>query len=153
VRNGEYLDALTDLDAIDEIGADDLPRGEVAFLRGSVYFGLSDYATARSHLEKAEPQIRGRDDPEAKDILPVLLFQLGASRFFLGQDEPAVSTLSAYIALDVKTDYDPFAYQLLLQALVNRGERTKAQEVLARAKARFAGTRYEAEFKTLPGGP
>jgi len=153
VRRGDYLDALADLDAIDGIGGDELPRGEVAFLRGSAYFGLSDFATARAHLEKAEPPIRGRDDPEAKNMLPVLLFQLGASRFFLGQDELAVSTLCAYIALDAKTDWDPFAYQLLLQALVNRGERTKAQEVLARATVRFAGTRYESDFKALPAGP
>ncbi len=152
IRRGDYLQALADLDALDAAGADELPQGDVAFLRGSAYFGLGAYAAAGTHLEAAEPLVRGRDDPD-DPMLPVLLFELGAARFFLGQDGPAAATLSAFVALEGATAYDPFAYQLLLRALVNRGERSQAQEVLARAAARYAGTRYEAEFRTLPSGP
>jgi hypothetical protein len=153
VREGDYLGAIADLEMIDESADNGLPPGEVSFLRGSAYFGLRDYGAAWSHLEQAEPLIRESDDPQAAEILPVLLFQLGASRFFLGQDGTAVAALASYVALDVATAYDPFAYQLLLQALVNRGEKAGAEQMLARAKARFAGTRYEAEFRTLPPGP
>jgi hypothetical protein len=153
VRAGDYLGAIADLETIDESADNGLPPGEASFLRGSAYFGLRDYGAARVHLERAEPLIRESDEPQAAEIFPVLLFQLGASRFFLGQDGPAAAALASYVALDVATTYDPFAYQLLLQALVNRGERAIADEMLARAKARFAGTRYEADFTALPPGP
>jgi hypothetical protein len=153
VNDGDFIGALADLDAIGEAGDDELPPGETAFLRGSACFGMGDYGSAQSHLERAEPLIRGSGDPQAAEILPVLLFQLGASRFFRGEDGPAAAALASCVALDVATTYDHFAWQLLLQALVNGGERAKAQEVLARARTRFAGSRYEAEFKTLPPGP
>jgi len=60
---------------------------------------LADYAAARTHLARAEPLIRGSTDPAAARILPVLLFQLGASRFFVGEDGPAIETLTAFVAL------------------------------------------------------
>ncbi|MCX7029874.1 MAG: hypothetical protein NTU62_07100, partial [Spirochaetes bacterium] len=153
VREGDWLHALNILDAIPENAADALLPGEVSFLRGSACFGLGDYAAARMHLAKAEPIIRGSAEPEAAEILPVLLFQLGASRFFVGEDGPAVAALTSFVALDADSPFAPYAYQLLLQALMAQGERTRAQQVLAQAKVRFVGTVHEREFMSLPPAP
>jgi len=152
-KEGRWAQALSTIDMIPESGVDGLPPGEVAFLRGSACFGLGDYASAAAHLADAEPLIRGSADPEAEQILPVLLFQLGASRFLVGEDGPAVAPLAAFVALDLDSPFTPYAYQLLLRALVARGERALAQEVLAQAKARFAGTKHEADFTSLPPAP
>jgi hypothetical protein len=153
VREGDSLRALSILDAIPADADDTLPPGEVSFLRGSACFDLGDYAAARMHLAEAEPLVRGSADPEAAEILPVLLFQLGASRFFIGENGPAVDALTSFVALDADTPFSPYAYQLLLQALMAQDERAQAQEVLARAKARFAGTVHEGEFASLPPAP
>ncbi len=139
-REGDCLRAISILDAI-------------PVLRGSAYFGLGDYATARMHLAKAEPLIRDSADRRAREILPVLLFQLGASRFFIGEDGAAIDALSSFVALEVDGPFAPYAYQLLLTALVSRGDRDRALEVLARAKARFADTTHEREFQSLPPAP
>jgi hypothetical protein len=153
VREGDWFQALSTLDAIPERAADALPPGEVPFLRGSAYFGLGDYATTRTLLAKAEPLVRGSADPEAAGMLSVLLFQLGASRFFVGEDRPAAETLTSFVALDADSPFAPYGYQLLLQALVARGDRVRAQEVLAQARIRFAGTVHEREFQSLPPAP
>jgi hypothetical protein len=86
-------------------------------------------------------------------MLSVLLFQLGASRFFVGEDGPAIETLGSFVALDADNAFVPYGYQLLLQALVARGERARAQQVLAQARVRFAGTGHEKEFASLPPAP
>jgi hypothetical protein len=153
VRGGDWLHALTILDAIPGSAIDSLPPGEISFLRGSACFGLGDYANASMRLAEAEPLIRGSADPKAAEILPVLLFQLGASRFFVGKDGPAVETLTSFVALGANSPFAPYGYQLLLQALMARGERARAQQVLAQAKVRFAGTAHEREFQSLPPAP
>jgi hypothetical protein len=153
VQEGSWLSALRSLEAIPESATGTLPPGEVAFLRGSACFGLADYATARTLLAEAEPLVRGSADPEATRILPVLLFQLGAARFFIGEDGPAVDALDAFVALGTDSPFAPYGYQLLLQALVARGERARAQQVLSRARDRFAGTEHEKAFTSLPPAP
>lgn len=153
VREGNWLQALDSLDRIPAGAADTLPPGEVAFLRGSACFGMADYATARTLLAKAELLIRASGDPETAQALPVLLFQLGAARFFIGEDGPAVDALASFVEHGADSPFAPYGYQLLLRALVARGERTRAQQVLAQAKARFAGTAYEREFTALPTAP
>ena len=153
VREGNWLRALSTLDGIPESAARALPPGEVAFLRGSACFGLGDYATARTHLAKAEPLVRRSVDPGAAGMLPLLLFQLGASRFFVGEDGPAVETLASFLALDADSPFTPYGYQLLIQALTARGDRAQAQQVLAQARVRFAGTVHESEFTSLPPAP
>jgi tetratricopeptide (TPR) repeat protein len=145
------MDALATLDAI---GAENtLPPGEALFLRGSAYFGLGDYATARLHLAQAQPLVATSADPGAADILPILLFQLGASRYLIGEDGPAVESLAAFIALDPDAPFAAGGYQLLLQALVAQGERSRAEKILAEAQSRFAGTAHEKEFAALPPAP
>lgn len=153
VRKELWMLALSSIEKIPTSAAGSLPPGELAFLRGSACFGLGDYASAAVHLSAAEPLIRGSADPDAAGILPVLLFQLGASRFLVGEDGPAVAPLASFVALDLDSPFTPYAYQLLLRALAARGETAKAQEILAQAKARFAGTPHEGEFKTLPPAP
>jgi hypothetical protein len=153
VREGDWLHALNILDTIPGSAIDSLPPGEISFLRGSACFGLGDYPDARTRLAEAEPLIRGSADPKAPEILPVLLFQLGASRFFIGEDGPAVDTLMSFVALDTDSPFAHYGYQLLLQALMARGERARAQQVLAQAKVRFTGTVHEREFQSLPPTP
>jgi hypothetical protein len=151
VREGSWMDALATLDAIG--AGDTLPPGETLFLRGSAQFGLGDYATARLHLARAEPLVKTSADPGAADILPILLFQLGVSRYLVGEDGPAVESLAAFIALDPDSPFAAGGYQLLLRALVAQGERSRAERVLAEAQGRFAGTAHEKEFATLPPAP
>lgn len=153
VREGSWMQALSSIEKIPKSAVGSLPPGEVPFLRGSACFGLGDYASAAEHLAAAEPLIRGSADPDAAGILPVLLFQLGASRFFVGEDGPAVAPLASFVALDLDSPLAPYAYQLLLRALAARGETARAQEILAQAKARFAGTKHEADFTSLPPAP
>jgi hypothetical protein len=153
VREGNWLRAMSTLDKIPESAARALPPGEAAFLRGSACFGLGDYATARTQLAKAEPLVRGSAEPGAAGMLPLLLFQLGASRFFVGEDGPAVETLASFLSLDADGPFAPYGTQLLIQALAARGDRARAQQVLAQAKVRYAGTVHESEFTSLPPAP
>ena len=153
IHDQEYGKALGRLDAIGTVDDENL-RWDVAFWRGFAYFQAGDYADAKLSLSSALARSRAAGaELGTPATRRTLLFQLGASEYFLGNDQAAIPLLEIVRADERGDDYDPYATLLLAKALTKAGQAAKARSIAQEAKSRYSATPLEKEFAELAGGP
>jgi predicted negative regulator of RcsB-dependent stress response len=137
------LDAITALNDIDTAGDPEL-AAEAAYLTGSAYFQLGDYANAARLLAEARRSfVLGASDGR------VLAFELGASWFLLGRPRDAIPLLEELAGSQVKDNYAPYAWLLLAKARVDAGDASGAKAAAEQGLRLYAGTEFEREFSDL----
>ena len=115
---------------------------------------LGDYADAKLSLSSALARSRAAGaELGTPATRRTLLFQLGASEYFLGNDQAAIPLLEIVRADERGDDYDPYATLLLAKALTKAGQAAKPRSIAQEAKSRYSATPLEKEFAELAGGP
>jgi TolA-binding protein len=149
IREQRYAQALATLLRIKTPGDESL-LWEATFWKGFCYFQLEDYRDAAKHLGEAKRMPRSETfSPGTAAERRLLLFQLGASHYFLGEPEIAIPNLEAFLAEPSGSDYEPYAVLFLANALIGSGDSGRAKSVLAEASARFKGQEIEKELALL----
>ena len=112
IEAGGYTSALETL-AKAETPGEPAVAWQLSFWRGFCYFQLEDYPDAVKHLSAARE--RGRSSPQlgSPSDRAMLLFQLGASLYFTGNEKEAAAVLGSYLAEAPDGQFAQYAKQLL----------------------------------------
>jgi tetratricopeptide (TPR) repeat protein len=152
IGEGRYDAALAALLSIGDVENPQL-YFELHFWTGFCFFQAQDYADAIPNLSTAHGGLNSSlitaSDPE---IRSVVLFQLGASYYFLGRESDAVPVLEELFAEGTGNEYAQYGSVLLVRSLAARGDSVRARDVAEEAAARFRGTGIEQELILLMKG-
>jgi hypothetical protein len=148
----DYAGALTILAEAGE-PVDVALAADILFWKGCLYYQTEDYADAERCLSDAYGRISSTPAAEAspKDSRAhrVLLFQLGASRFFLGMDKQAAEVLQVLLWEGASEEFEPYSYMFALKALLSSGDKAQARALFEKGKPRLSGTALEKDFAAL----
>lgn len=149
IQEQRYADALAALLRI-KASADTSLHWNVTFWKGFCYFQLEDYRDAARYLGEAKRMLQSETDGLGTAFEHrLLLFQLGASHYFLGEAKTAIPYLDAFLAERSGDEYEPYAVLFLANALIASGDSRRAKSVLTDAGARFKGQEIEKELALL----
>jgi tetratricopeptide (TPR) repeat protein len=149
IQEQRYADALATLVRI-KTSADASVQWNATFWKGFCYFQLEDYRDAARYLGEAKRMLQPEaEGPGTALQRRLLLFQLGASHYFLGEAKTAIPYLDAFLAERSADQYEPYAVLFLANALIATGDSLRAKSVLTDAGARFKGQEIEKELALL----
>jgi tetratricopeptide (TPR) repeat protein len=152
IRDQKYADALGRLMRV-QSSSDQALLWNATFWKGFCYFQLEDYRDAVRYLAQAR-QMLGSAPAELGSPFTrrLLLFQLGASYYFLAEEKQATACLDAFLAERSGDQYEPYAVLFLAKALIASGDPRRAKSVLIEARARYKGQDIDTEFARLLAG-
>jgi tetratricopeptide (TPR) repeat protein len=149
IGKGDWSAALARL-AKAEPATDPSVSWDVAFWKGYCFYQMGDYRDAADALSPAYDALASAQAaPVSSAQRRILLFQLGSSWFFLGQEKRAVPLFDSLVADRVDDDSQPYAYLLLARSLAASGDAVRARSVAQEALKKYRGTALEQELAAL----
>jgi tetratricopeptide (TPR) repeat protein len=113
IEEGDYASALEKLDKA-ESAETPAVAWQLSFWKGYCYFQVEDYPDAAKHLSVAyEHSNASSAKLGTVDERALLLFQLGSSRYLIGNEKEAVTALNAYLKEFPDGQFAQYARQLL----------------------------------------
>jgi tetratricopeptide (TPR) repeat protein len=151
IQTAQYSKALNYLLELENPESDLFNPGEISYLKGFCYFQMGNFSDAEKHLNAASRKIKpaGSDNNQIH-FQNTLLFQLGASNYFLGHGDKAAEYFTALLEKGSMDKYEPYVYIFLIHSLVTSGKGDIAETYLAEARKRYKDTPFEKEFLILP---
>jgi len=149
IREQRYADALARLMRINTSTTVSL-LWNATFWKGFCYFQLEDYRDAARYLGEAKQMLQAEADGLGTPLeRQLLLFQLGASYYFIGEAKTAIPNLNAFLAERSAGEFEPYAVLFLANALITSGDSGRAKSVLTDASTRFEGQEIKKELALL----
>jgi tetratricopeptide (TPR) repeat protein len=149
IGKGDWSSALSRL-VMAEPPSDPSLAWDLSFWKGYCFYQMGDYRDAAAALSPAYDALSSaRAAPPSAEHRRLLLFQLGASWFLLGQEKRAVPLFETLVADRSDDASQPYAYLLLARSLAASGDAARSRSVAQEAQKKYRGTDLEKELAAL----
>ena len=151
IQTAQYSNALKYLLQIENTQSILFTPGAISFWKGFCYFQLGNFRDAEKYLNTASLQFIDANFVNSEfPYQNTILFQLGVSNYFLGQETKAIEYFTALFEQGPIDKYKPYVYIFMINSLVKAGDLNTAEIYLTEARELYKNTSFEKEFLNIP---